>query len=87
LDVFTGNTQNIDQLPVPDLIIVDLCDDETVRALPGLCAQSDVPLVGLNATAPTMMVLSGKSHKVNSVQELMTLLLDVIRESSKTEDF
>jgi hypothetical protein len=83
LEILRGDNLDFREQDTPDLILVDLCDAETARTLPRLCAISGVPLVGIDITANTMTVLSGKSQSAQSAHELMTVLSDVIQQNPK----
>ena len=83
LEIIRGENLDFTELTPPDLILADLCDAETVRALPSLCALNGAPLVGINPATSTMTVLSGKSHSAQSVQELMEFLSDVMQQNPK----
>ncbi len=78
LCIFLGNLQNLDDLPVPDLIIADLSDSETVRALPALCSHPGIPLLSVNAATSTLTIISGESHDINSIQELISLISKIL---------
>jgi hypothetical protein len=81
VEITRGEDLNIIELNIPDLILVDLCEVETARALPRLCSFSGVTLVGIDPTNSTMTVLSGKSQAAQSMQELMEFLSDLIKKN------
>lgn len=83
IEIIRGENLDFCEQTTPDLILADLCDAETVRALPSLCAFEGAPLVGINPATSTMTVLSGKSHSAQSVQELMSFLSDVMQHNHK----
>jgi hypothetical protein len=87
LEIFLGDSVNLDQPPYPDLIIADLCEKETIRVLPDLCAHLAIPLVGLNPSASTLTILSGESYNISSVQELRMVLLKIIQENTPSESY
>jgi hypothetical protein len=83
LEIITGENLEFTEQTTPDLILVDLCDSETVHTLPMLCSHSEMPLVGINPTTSTMTVISGVSHSAQSMQELMEFLSEVMQQNSK----
>ncbi len=81
LKIIKGENLDFSEATYPNLILADLCDVETIRALSKLFALH-APLVGIEPSASVVTVLSGESHSAQSVQELMAALMEIIQRSA-----
>ncbi|MEK6754123.1 MAG: hypothetical protein AABZ00_17830 [Chloroflexota bacterium] len=61
-----------------DFIVTDLCDAATSTALPMLCGLPGVVLIGVDAIANTLTVLTGRTRPLNSTQGVMDALKNAI---------
>lgn len=59
-----------------DIIVTDLCDTTASDALPMLSALPGAMLVGVDAIANTLTVLTGRSHPARGMQEVLDALKD-----------
>jgi hypothetical protein len=58
-------------------VVADLCEEETIRALPELSVLG-IPLVGINSARGTVAIIYGRSQSVHSIQELIKALNEAI---------
>lgn len=71
------------RLPEADFIFVDLCEEETVRALPKLSVLG-IPLAGVNPARGTMMsVIFGYSRAAASAREMAEVLSEAFAAQKK----
>jgi hypothetical protein len=82
LDLQHSNVSNLDDLPAADIILADLSEAKTLRALPQLSAKLGSTLVGIDPATGATTILSGTSHTLNSMQELMTFLQSAVLQST-----
>lgn len=70
LEILRGESLELVNSAIPDLILADFCDAETVRALPRLCTLPGVSLVGVDSFSSTITLLSGLSQPAQTLHEL-----------------
>jgi hypothetical protein len=66
-----GEVRELDNV---NFIVTDLCDVTTSEALPMLSALPGVMLVGVDAIANTLTVLTGRSHPYHAMQDVLDML-------------
>jgi hypothetical protein len=74
LDLYYRDNDSLDDFPPADVIMADVAEIETFQALSNLCARSGMILVGVDTSANTLTVLTGKSHPANSMQDVLDVL-------------
>ncbi|MDP1624507.1 MAG: hypothetical protein Q8L64_01940 [bacterium] len=57
-----------------DFIVADLCDATTSESLPMLSALPGVMLIGVDALANNVTVLTGRSHPLQTAQNVLDVL-------------
>lgn len=70
-----GEVKSIESL---NYIVTDLCDTTTSNALPMLASLPGVMLIGVDAIANTVTVLTGRSNLIPSAQGVMDALKKAI---------
>lgn len=75
LDILRGESLESTDFTAVDLILADLGDAEAVRALPCLCTQPGVSLVGVDSPSSTITLLSGSSQPTPTLHELALALI------------
>ncbi|MFZ5880489.1 MAG: hypothetical protein ACOY0R_14055 [Chloroflexota bacterium] len=75
LDILRGESLESTDFTAVDLILADLGDAEAVRALPRLCTQPGVSLVGVDSPSSTLTLLSGSSQPAQTLHELALALI------------
>jgi hypothetical protein len=66
-----GELEDLDNV---DFIVADLCDGTTAEALPMLCALPGIKLIGVDAIANSLTVLTGRAHPLSATQEVLDAL-------------
>jgi len=61
-----------------DIIVTDLCDITVSESLPMLSALPGVMLIGVDAIANTLTVLTGRSHPAIGLQSVLDALKQAI---------
>lgn len=61
-----------------DYIVADLCDLATSQALPMLSALPGVILIGLDPIANTLVVLTGRTRPLGTLQEVVNTLKEAM---------
>jgi hypothetical protein len=68
----------VDDIGGVDFIVTDLSDLTAASALPMLCALPGVVLVGVDAIANTLTVLTGRSYPARGVQEVLEAIKEAM---------
>jgi hypothetical protein len=71
----TGEVREVEDV---NFIVADLCDIKTSETLPMLSALPGVMLIGVDAIANTLTVLTGRSHPLHSMQDVLDALKDAM---------
>ena len=66
-----GEVREVDDV---NFIVADLCDATTSESLPMLSALPGVMLIGVDAIANTLIVLTGRTRPLNSTQDVLDVL-------------
>jgi hypothetical protein len=61
-----------------DCIVVDLCDSATSEALPMLCRLPGVRLIGMDALANTLTVLTGRTRPLRYTRDVLAVLKEAL---------
>jgi hypothetical protein len=85
LEILQGESLELTDFTGIDLILVDLGDAETVRALPRLCALPGVSLVGMDVSSSTLTLLSGHSQPTQTLEELTNALVHWDKQAGSKE--
>lgn len=69
-----GEVREVREVNNANFIVADLCDAATTESLPMLSALPGVMLIGVDAIANTLTVLTGRTRPLNSAQEVLDAL-------------
>lgn len=67
----SGEIRKLDNV---NFIVTDLSDLTISDALPMLCALPGITLIGVDAIANTLTVLTGRSHSLLAMQDVLDVL-------------
>ncbi len=70
-----GAVRNVDEI---DFIVTDLCDVTACESLPMLSALPGVMLIGVDAIANSLTVLTGRAHPVSAAQDVLDTLKEAM---------